>query len=179
MLRGTAGRRYAEGVFAIAKDQRAYDRWLADLAAIENVFSDSNMARFITDPKPAAQRKATVVEQLLRGRVDELALHLALILVRRGHAAAVPALRRELQRLINEERNVAVAQVTTAVPLDGVETNLMRERLSALTAKQVELETAVDPSVLGGFVARVGDVLIDASLASRLEAMRQQLLTSQ
>ncbi len=178
MLRGTAGRRYAESVFAIAKDANTYEKWLADLSTIESVFTDPNMARFLADPKPSLTQKEAAVQQLLTGKVDKLALNVAIILVRRDHATSVPALRRELQRLINEERNIAVAHVTTALPMDDAELDRIKQRLSVLTAKNIELETSVDKSILGGFVAKVGDVLIDASLTSRLEAMRHQLLNS-
>ncbi|MDE3077133.1 MAG: ATP synthase F1 subunit delta, partial [Chloroflexota bacterium] len=161
MLRGSAARRYAESVFAIAKEANNFDRWLEDLATMETVFTQPDMARFLADPKPAIEQKEAVVDKLLSGRVGKLALNLAYILLRRAHAAAVPGLRRELQRLVNEERNVAVAQVTTAVELDKTQAELVKQRLAILTAKNIELKTSVDKSILGGFVARVGDVLID------------------
>ncbi|HLY67765.1 MAG TPA: F0F1 ATP synthase subunit delta, partial [Chloroflexota bacterium] len=74
-------------------------------------------------------------------------------------------------------RNVAVAEVTTAVELDAPQQQLVKERLEALTAKRIDLQAKVDSSILGGFVARVGDVLIDASVATRLSVLRQDLLT--
>src|SRR5579883_1245664 len=172
-LRGTTARRYAESVFGIAKDQDSFDRWLDDVNTVANAFGNPEMARFLGDPKPGLTEKEAVVEKVLSGKVDKLALNLALLLVRREQAAAAPALERELRRMVNDYRNVAVAQVTTAVELDKTQRELVRQRLAILTAKNVELETTVDKSILGGFVARVGDVLIDASLQTRLNALRQ------
>jgi|SRR5579884_383807 F-type H+-transporting ATPase subunit delta len=176
MLRGTAARRYAEGVFAIAKDQNSFDRWLADLATIRDLFTNPDMARFLADPKPSVSDKEAAVEKLLAGKVDRLALNTALLLVRREHSEEVPALERSFQNMVNDYRNVAVAEVTTAVELDATQRQLVKERLEAITAKSIDLQTNVDNSIIGGFIARIGDVLIDASLATRLQVLRQDLL---
>ena len=177
MLRGTAARRYAESVFAIAKDQNSFDRWLEDLATVRGVFSNADMARFLADPKSNTSQKTAVVEKLLAGKVDRLALNMALLLVQREQAAAAPAIEREMQRMVNDHRNVAVADVTTAVELDNTQRELVKQRLEALTAKSIDLQTKVDTSIIGGFIARIGDVLIDASLQTRLQVLRQDLLT--
>lgn len=177
MLRGATGRRYAEGVFAIAKDEDSFDRWLADLATLTDVFTNPDMARFLADPKPSISDKEAVVEKLLAGKIDKLALNTALLLIRREQAEAMPLVQRELQHMVNDYRNIAVAEVTTAVELDTTQRQLVQQRLEILTTKKIDLRTRVDKSILGGFVARVGDVLIDASLATRLSVMRQDLLT--
>ncbi|HEX6510826.1 MAG TPA: ATP synthase F1 subunit delta, partial [Chloroflexota bacterium] len=115
--------------------------------------------------------------KLLAGKVDPLALNTARLLVRREHAEAAASLEREFQHMVNDFRGVAVAEVTTAVELDAGQQELVKERLEALTAKRIELHTTVDKAIIGGFIARVGDVLIDASLATRLQVMRQDLLS--
>src|SRR5713226_380271 len=177
MVRGTTARRYAEGVFAIAKEQNSFDRWLADLATIREVVTNPDMARFLADPKPSEAEKKDVLERLLGGKVDRLALNTVLLLVERHQVEAVPTLERDFQLMVNDYRNVAVAELTTAVDLDGTQRQMVKERLEALTAKTIELKTKVDKSIIGGFIARVGDVLIDASLTTRLQALRQDLLT--
>lgn len=175
-FRGASSRRYAEGIFAIAKEQNAYDRWLGDLETLRSVFANPDMAAFLADPKARLSQKEDVVQKLLEGKVERLTVNLALLLLRREQAEIVPDVERELQRMVNAERNVAVADVTTAVELEGQQREVVKQRLEALTAKHIELRTNVDTSILGGFVARVGDVLIDASVATRLATLRQDLL---
>lgn len=177
MLRGTSARRYAESVFAIAKDANSFDRWLSDLATVREVFTNSDMVRLLSDPKPSVAAKEAVVEKVLAGKVDKLALNTALLLIRREQARAVPDLERDFKQLVNNYRNVAVAKVTTAVELDAGQRDMVKQRLEALTAKTIDLQTNVDKGILGGFVARVGDVLIDASLATKLQVLRQDLLS--
>src|SRR5690242_14564633 len=177
MARGASARRYAESVFAIAKEHNSFDRWLEDLATIRDVFANPDMARFLADPKPSLGDKEAVVDKLLSGKVDQLALNTARLLVQREQAEAAAGLLAEFQQMVNDHRGVAVAEVTTAVQLDATQRRVVQERLEALTAKRIELETSVDKNIIGGFVARVGDVLIDASLATRLQVLRQDLLS--
>lgn len=177
MLRGAVARRYAEGIFAIARDHSSFDRWLADLETIRSALVNADMAQLLSDPKVTVAQREAVVSQVLTGKVDQLALNAASLLIRRGHTQAAAGVEREFQRLVNDHRNVAVAEVTTAIELGGSEREAVKQRLEALTTKNIELQTAVDGSILGGFVARVGDVLIDASLKARLAALRQDLLS--
>lgn len=177
MLRGTSARRYAESVFAIAKEQNSFDRWLEDLVTVRDVFANPDMAHFLADPKPSIADKEAVIEKVLGGKVETLALNTARLLVQREQSAAAAGLYTEFQRMVNEHRGVAVAQLTTAVELEPAQQQVVKERLETLTAKRIELQTKVDKNIIGGFVARVGDVLIDASLATRLQALRQDLLS--
>jgi F-type H+-transporting ATPase subunit delta len=105
-----------------------------------------------------------------------MAVNLAILLVRREHVNIADALERELVRMVNDARNVAVAEVTTAVELTPQGRELVKQRLEVLSAKTIQLETRVDKDIIGGFVARVGDTLIDASLTTRLANLRQELL---
>src|SRR5207247_11261640 len=100
-----------------------------------------------------------------------------LLCIRCEAAEARAPLMLDVQGMLNEHRNVAVAEVTMVIELDATERQLVKERLEALTAKSIELQTKVDKEIIGGFIARVGDVLIDASLATRLQVLRQDLLT--
>ena len=175
-LRGSVSRRYAEGVFAIAKDHSSFDRWLEDIGTIKSVFTDPTMKRFLDDPKSGQADQERVIRKLLDGKVDPLAINLAVLLIRREHTGTVEGLERELKRMVNDYRNVAEAEVTTAIDLDGEQRELVKQRLQVLTHKDIELQTRVDVSILGGFVARVGDTLIDASLKTKLARLRQDLL---
>jgi len=174
--RATSARRFAESVFDLAKEQNAFDRWLDDLETIRSTFTNPDMARFLADPKSTLADKEAVVVKLLEGKVDRLALNLARLLVQRELTETIAGIERDFRQMVNDERNIAVAEVTTAVELGKQQLDLVKQRLEVLTTKNIELQTKLDPSILGGFVARVGDTLIDASLATRLATLRQDLL---
>jgi F-type H+-transporting ATPase subunit delta len=75
----------------------------------------------------------------------------------------------------NLVRGIEVAHVTTAIPVDEAEATQIRTRLATLTGKQVTLDLKVDPDIIGGMVAQVGDTLLDGSIRTRLQNLRKQL----
>src|SRR5581483_6590099 len=95
-LRGAASRRYAESVFAIAKDGNNFDRWLEDVHTLASVFTDAGMKRFLDDPKTKPPEKEATLRKVLEGKVDPLAANLAILLLRRDHTGIAESLDREL-----------------------------------------------------------------------------------
>jgi F-type H+-transporting ATPase subunit delta len=87
----------------------------------------------------------------------------------------VPEIATQFRRLLNEYRGIAVAQVTTAVPIDDRQKAVIASRLGRRLGKTVTLEERVDPSILGGVIAQVGDTVIDGSIRGRLERLRRTL----
>jgi F-type H+-transporting ATPase subunit delta len=87
----------------------------------------------------------------------------------------IPAVADELERLIRESRGITEATVTVARPVDEQERREIAQRLGTLLGKQVVIHTEVDESIIGGIVIRIGDQLMDASVAGRFERLRQEL----
>jgi F-type H+-transporting ATPase subunit delta len=87
----------------------------------------------------------------------------------------LPAVAAEFERLAREARGVLEATVTVARPVTQSEQQEIQQRLHALTGKEVQIHMAVDPSILGGVVVRIGDQVIDASVEGRLDRLRQEL----
>jgi F-type H+-transporting ATPase subunit delta len=82
----------------------------------------------------------------------------------------------EYERMADSHLGLEHAKVITAVPLDEEDQKKLSERLAAITGKKIVLTAEVDPAIIGGFVARVGDELIDGSTRAKLEALRRQLV---
>jgi len=82
----------------------------------------------------------------------------------------------EYQRLLNNRRGIVSALVTSAMPLTKDEDAAIRARVAQLTGATVDVQTAVDPALIGGLTVKIGDRLIDASVRGRLERLREQLL---
>lgn len=177
MLKGAIGRRYAEAIFDIAKKQNTVDRTLEDMREIARLFSHRKLLYLLNEPKIPMQRKESAIRQALESKVLPTSLNLALLLVQRELVEAMPNLARELEQLVLNYKNEAVAQVTTAMPMDQQQQNKVRQALERRTGKTILMQTKVSPDILGGVVARVGDQIIDASVRHRLAALRRQLLT--
>lgn len=175
MIKGATARRYAEAVFEIGREQGTVERWLADLRTLAEYFGNKRLLFVLSEPKIPAPRKDQVVRDLLAGKVQPEALNLALLLVERGLAPLGPAIFQAFERRYNDYKGIAVAQVTTAIPLDDTLRAQIAAQLGRLTGKSIQLQERVDPAILGGAIARVGDTLIDGSLRRRFELLRQQI----
>jgi F-type H+-transporting ATPase subunit delta len=92
-----------------------------------------------------------------------------------GRAREIPKIVEELARMASVERSHALAEVRTAIDLTDEQRRRLAEALSRATGRTVDLKVVVDPSVIGGVVARVGDEVFDGSIASRLEDAKQAL----
>jgi F-type H+-transporting ATPase subunit delta len=177
MLKGAIARRYAGAIFDIAVKQNTLDQTLADVQEIAKLFSIRTLAYLLREPNIPVQRKETAIRQALESRVLPTSLNLALLVVQRGLVDLMPNIARELNQLLLDYKNQAIAQVTTAKQMDAKQQNLVKQALERMTGKTILMETRVQPSILGGVVARVGDKVIDGSVERRLQMLKQQLLT--
>lgn len=176
MLKGAIARRYAEAIFDIARRQNTIDRTLDDVREIARLFAHRKLAYLLREPKVPAQRKETAIRQALTSRVLPTSLNLALLVVQRTLVEIMPNIASELERLVLDYKNQAKAEVTTARPMDDAQLAEVKQALERRTGKTILLSTKVQPDILGGVVARVGDQVIDGSIRSRLAVLRQQLL---
>lgn len=178
MLKGAIARRYAGAMFELGLKQNKLDRILDDVRQIAQVFAHRKLSYLLREPKIPAQRKETAIRQALQGKVLPTSLNLALLVVQRELVEAMPNIARELEQLVLNYKNQAVAKVTTATKIDDAQMTLIKKALEQRTGKTILVEPAVQPEILGGVIARVGDQVIDGSIRNRLNTLRQQLLTS-
>src|SRR3989442_5128756 len=172
----SVARRYARAVFELALERgESLDTWLGDLKAIETALSDPAVLAVLAAPQVRFEEKRAIVDRGLSG-VDQLRRNLVYMLIEGGWIEAIGSIVRELQRLVNEHKGIAEATVTTAVPISDADAQRVAERVGRLLSKRVILERRVDPSIIGGIVVRVGDTLINGSVAGRLAALREQLV---
>ena len=97
------------------------------------------------------------------------------MLLHRERLQLLPDIARSFRGRHNAARGIVTAHVTTAVPLDDVTEAELAARLSRYVNQQVQIEATVDPNIMGGVVARIGDTLLDGSVRGRLEALRRRL----
>jgi F-type H+-transporting ATPase subunit delta len=175
MPSGSAGRRYAQAIFELAQEQNKLEQWSNDLTALSQAFSQSQVQTFLENPKTPRENKVKFVETVLGKQVRPEALKLAKLLVHRDRQAYASSILQVYTGLWNKLRGIEVAHVTTAVPVGSKEETQIRSKLAGLTGKQVTLDLKVDPDIIGGLVAQVGDTLLDGSIRTRLQNLRKQL----
>jgi F-type H+-transporting ATPase subunit delta len=176
VLKGAIARRYAEAAFELGVEHQSLDRWLNDLRTIADYLGARQLTFILSEPNIQFDRKEQVVRDLLQDKVQKDALGLALLIVERQHVEGVKAVRDEFERLYDNYRGQAHAELTTAAPLDDDLREQVKADLQRVTGKRIILHERVDPTILGGAIARVGDTLIDGSVRRKLSLLRQQIL---
>ena len=172
--RDSAPRRYADAAFEIALRDGTVETWRKELESAAATSTGSELERVLANPSVPLDQRVAVAEQVfasLSGPVRNLVL----LLVRRNRIEQLPRVAAEFRRLDDRRNGLTHATATSAAPLGADETKAITARLEELTGGRIALETAVDPSLLGGVVVRVGDRLIDGSVRGRLERLRGQL----
>ena len=174
MLKGAIARRYAGAIFDLAIKQNTLDRTLEDVKEIAQLFSIRKLSYLLREPKISAKRKESALRQSLASKVLPTSLNLALLVVQRELVEAMPNIASELEQRVLDYRNQAVATVTTAAPMDAAQQNLVKQALEQETGKSIIMHTQVNPTILGGVIARVGDQVIDGSVRYRLSALQKR-----
>jgi F-type H+-transporting ATPase subunit delta len=169
-----AAKRYAEAAYLIARQDGKEDAWSSGLADVAALLGDDRARAVFENARVPSSQKLALVERALAG-VDPLVLNLARLLVRRRRTSLGPQIAQAFQELIDEAKGTSHATVITAVPLTEQDRAAVQRRLIEITGGQVQMETHVDESILGGLVVRIGDRLIDGSTKSRLLALKRRL----
>ncbi|MCZ7525094.1 MAG: ATP synthase F1 subunit delta [Acidimicrobiia bacterium] len=128
----------------------------------------------LTDQALPVERRIAVVEELLEAKALRTTVALASLLVGAGRAGDMSAIIERFVEKAAAERAHEVAEVRSAIPLDEGQRRRLAEALSAATGKQVEVVLVVDPKVMGGLVARIGDTVIDGTVSHRLEQLKER-----
>ena len=126
----------------------------------------------LTDAQLPVSRRQQIVEDLLGGRANPTTTALLSMVVGIGRSRDLPAIIDELVKLSAAEGNKEVAEVRSAVALTDDQKQRLATALEAKTGKKVELKVIIDPTVLGGLVAQVGDTVIDGSVKTRLQQLK-------
>ncbi len=167
---------YATAIFEVAKAEDELVRVGDELFRIARAFeSSAELRAALTDPRLPLERKQGIVDDLLGGKTSSLAINLVNFVVGVGMTSDLPAIADRLAERAAAERNKVLAEVRTAFELDEETIGRLGESLSRATGKDVEVKTVVDPSIVGGIVAKVGDIVIDGSLSNRMQELRETL----
>lgn len=177
MLAGSLARRYAKALMDLATARGLVDKVGLDLRALANAYkAQPELAAVLGNSSfPRANRKAILDAVLARVGAHELVKTTLALLLDKERMAYVPDISREIDAMIEARAGKVAAEVTSAVELTPMQVAQITAQLEKLSGKKVVLTRKVDPSLLGGVVARVGDVVYDGSARTQLATLRDQL----
>lgn len=169
-------RGYATALFQIAEAEDALERVTDELFRFAKAVEQNHELRSaLTDIAVPAERKRAVVEDLLGDRASPLTLNVLEFVVSQGRARELHEIVSSLVDLASEAREKVMAEVRLAVEVDDELKQRIAEALGRATGKHVDVKVLVDPSVVGGIYAKVGDQVIDATVRRRLQDLREHL----
>ncbi len=174
-MAGSPARRYAQAAFALALEHEGIDQWEADLTRASEVCGDPDVSALLAAPQVPEQVKLDGIATLLLDAAP-MVRNLVGLLVQHGDIDALPSIVEQFGGMADESRGVARAEVITAVPLDDQRRRRVIEGLARIVGRDdVTITERVDPEIIGGVIARVGDRLIDGSTRARLRSLRNEL----
>ena len=167
---------YANALLQVSRAEGYLSDIQDELFRFARAFEASDDLRTaLSDPALPAERRVAVVEDLMGPKALPASAALAEMLVAAGRSHELPDIIDRFVELAAAEQRRAVAEVRTATALTPDQTERLRQALNRATGKDVEIKVVLDPSVLGGVVSRVGDLVIDGSVRRRLEQLREQV----
>ena len=167
---------YARALFEVARAEGTLDEVEDELFRFARSYESSDALRnALTDEQiPAAKRQA-IVEDLLGGKATGTTTQLVSMVIGAGRGRDLPAIIDKLVARASSAKNLELAEVRTAVPLTQDQETRLAAALANATGKQVNVKVVVDPSVLGGVVATIGDTVIDGSVRTRIDQLKSRL----
>jgi len=169
-------RGYATALVAVADAEGVLDRVGDELFAFSKaVEQDPKLRDALTDKALPLENRRALIRDILGGRAHDVTVTLVSFLVESGRARDLGKIAEGVAALSAEQRDQAVAEVRSAVPLTDAQRKRLEAALSGATGRKIEAKVVVDPTLVGGVIARVGDLVFDGSIASRLEDAKHAL----
>lgn len=168
--------RYAKSLLDIAKEQNVLDAVLEDMRTLQQIATTSHdLVLMLRSPVIKADKKMAVLKAILEGKVQPVTIAFVDLLTKKGREFFLPEMADAFVTQYKEFKNIKTVQLTTAVAIDENLKKSIGDKVAAsLKDGELELNTAVDESLIGGFTLEVGDKLFDASVRRDLVDIRNQ-----
>jgi F-type H+-transporting ATPase subunit delta len=167
-------RRYAQGVFQLAEPEDDLDVWRRELRLLDELLQDDVLRAAFANPAVTTPRRMELAQKLAPELRPETQ-NLLRLLIEHRRTSEMPNVRREFDVLADEAEGIVNATLSTAIELSNAERQRYQEELAKRLGRKVRLEHRRDPGLIAGATVQVGDRLIDGSVRTQLDRLRQQL----
>jgi F-type H+-transporting ATPase subunit delta len=175
MPRISSGKRYAQAAFELALERNELESWQKGLKKIAELTKDEELMALLQNPRLPFDAKKNLLQKQL-GEINPLAFNLSLLLVSKGLLRIGQQIFQQYISLLDVHRGIERAKVTTALSLGDEEKEAISRCLGEMADRKVAIDGQVDPTIIGGFIARMGDKLIDGSIRQKLETLKKNLV---
>ncbi len=170
-------RRYAKALFAVGKEEGRFGEYNDALQGVAALYTTHpQVVDALTNPLyPLDIRQKVMAGMVASMGVEKVMANFLNLLVEKKRAIILPEIAEEFQAMVDNEKNVSHGTVVSAIELSVELKGKVRAALEKLTGKKVELTTSVDPSIIGGIIAKVGDLELDGSIRTQLASLKDSI----
>ncbi len=176
MLNKSVARRYAEAFFSIAHEADKITEYQNELGKIiQSIQETEGLLEYFAHPLIPAKEKKEIAKKLFSQAVSEITLNFLMLVLDKKREIYLELIFHEYEEMADEFSNIKKAELISAMAVPEAEVSALAETLSRSTGKTIQLKLTIDPSLLGGVKIRMGDKIIDASIAKKLEMLKKNL----
>ncbi len=166
-------KRYALALLESAEEGNLIEEITRDVGLVRKTLEENRELRIaLGSPVVQKEKKKNILTELFENKVHEVTLKFLDLVLEKDREKELPEITEQFLRLVDEKRGVVRLEVSSAVPFSEEQQERLRGHLENFTGKRVIPRFRIDPSILGGFVVRLDDQIIDASVARQLELLR-------
>lgn len=175
MVETKVARRYAKSLLGLAQERNMAERVFADMELVHATCEASrDFVTLLRNPIVQADKKEAVIKAIFGAKMDALSSAFIAIIIKKGRENQLDGIAAEFIHLYKESKGIVIANVSTATPMDAALRETILNMVKKSKGDKVELVEEVDPSLIGGFVLRVGDQQYDTSVSRRLKQLKNE-----
>lgn len=172
-------KRYAKALFELAVEEQQLNEIEADLQQVSKVMEDSSeFKELLPNPLIADQEKVKLILPLFEGKVRQMTVNFLALLGQKKRLSLLPDIVAQFNQMMLVYRNIVEAEVISAVKLSAAQVERIKKQMEELTGKHLLLKERTEHSLIGGFIVKVQDIIIDNSIRHHLDKLRERLATS-
>jgi F-type H+-transporting ATPase subunit delta len=170
-------KRYAKALFAVAKEEDAFDDYANALNSLADIFRTvPEVEDALVNPVYPAEVRDKVMAYIVQSMdASPIMRNFLLLVVRKKRSAVLPEIAEAFQALVDERRNICQGTVVSAIELNEGLKQKVQKMLEKLTGKTVVLTAEVDSDIIGGIIAKVGDLVLDGSIKTQLTGLKESI----
>ena len=170
--------RYAKALFLLSIEKDILETVQKDILFVRQAISDNpELAQYLDSPIVRPSQKSNLIQKLFQNKVSEITYHFLQLLIQNKRENYLDGIIRHFLVMYSDHKGIKTAFITTAIPMDVVLRKHVIDLIGSKFKTEVELTIQEDPSIIGGFILRVGDQQYDASVATGLKRIKNALLT--
>lgn len=168
--------RYAKSLLDLALDKNILEQVYQDMVMFSNICQQNHdFVLMLKNPIINHDKKKAILYSLFKGKVSEATLSIFDVIVRKNREAFLPAIAAEFINLYRQQKGIEKVTITTTFPLTPELRSKFKQAITQKVGKQIDLTEKTDPSLIGGFVLKIGDKQMDNSVRSRLKTLMHEL----